>query len=57
MTAPDLTPELRERVVRGCADEAGSRSFADLVRERDRALVDLLRVLGKVPSSQGNGDA
>ena len=57
LAAPDLTPELRDRVVRGCADEAGSRSIADLVRERDRALVDLLRVLGKVPSRQGNGDA
>jgi len=47
LAAPDLTPELRDRVVRGCTDEAGSRSIADLVRERDRALVDLLRVLGK----------
>ena len=47
LAAPDLTPELRDRVVRGCAEEAGSRSIADLVRERDRALVDILRVLGK----------
>jgi hypothetical protein len=30
--------------VRGCAEEAGERSIADLVRERDRALVDLLRM-------------
>jgi carnitine 3-dehydrogenase len=37
-------------VVRGCAEEAGSRSIADLVRERDRALVDILRVLGKAPN-------
>ena len=49
LAAPDLTPELRERVVRGCAEEAGSRSITDLVRERDRALVDILRVLGKAP--------
>jgi carnitine 3-dehydrogenase len=47
LEAPELTPELRDRVVRGCEEEAGSRSIADLVRERDRALVDLLRVLGK----------
>ncbi len=52
LAAPDLTPELRERVVRGCAEEAGSRSIADLVRERDRALVDLLRVLGKAPGGR-----
>lgn len=49
LAAPDLTVELRERVVRGCAEAAGSRDFADLVRERDRALVDLLRLLGKAP--------
>ena len=57
LAAPDLTPELRERVVRGCAEEAGSRGIADLVRERDRALVDLLRVLGKAPGGRVGGDA
>ena len=49
LAAPELTPELRDAVVRGCAEEAGSRTIADLVRERDRRLVDLLRVLGKAP--------
>ena len=44
LEAPELTPELRDRVVRGCEDEAGSRTIADLVRERDRALVELLRM-------------
>jgi carnitine 3-dehydrogenase len=44
LAAPELTPELRDRVVRGCAEEAGSRSIADLVRERDRAIVELLRM-------------
>jgi carnitine 3-dehydrogenase len=44
LEAPELTPELRDRVVRGCTEEAGSRSIADLVRERDRALVELLRM-------------
>jgi carnitine 3-dehydrogenase len=36
-------------VVTGCEAEAGTRTIADLVRERDRRLVDLLRVLGKAP--------
>ena len=49
LAAPELTPELRDAVVRGCEEEAGSRTIADLVRERDRRLVDLLRVLGKAP--------
>jgi len=49
LVAPDLTPELRDSVVRGCAEEAGTRSVAELVTERDRKLVDVLRVLGKAP--------
>jgi carnitine 3-dehydrogenase len=51
LAAPELIPELRDAVVRGCAEEAGSRTIADLVRERDRRLVDLLRVLGKAPDA------
>jgi carnitine 3-dehydrogenase len=34
-------------VVAGCEEEAAGRSIADLVHERDRRLVDMLRVLGK----------
>jgi carnitine 3-dehydrogenase len=49
LAAPELTPELRDSVVAGCVEEAGSRTIADLVRERDRSLVDLLRALGKAP--------
>jgi carnitine 3-dehydrogenase len=49
LAAPELTPELRDSVVEGCVQEAGSRTIADLVRERDRSLVDLLRALGKAP--------
>ena len=49
LAAPELTPELRDSVVRGCEEEAGSRTVADLVRERDQWLVDVLRLLGKEP--------
>jgi carnitine 3-dehydrogenase len=49
LDAPELTRQLRDNVVAGCEDEAAGRTIADLVRERDRRLVDLLRVLGKVP--------
>ena len=49
LAAPELTPQLRDAVVRGCEEEAGGRAIAELVRERDRRLVDLLRVLGKAP--------
>jgi carnitine 3-dehydrogenase len=49
LEAPELTRELRDSVVAGAEGEAGGRTIADLVRERDRKLVDVLRALGKVP--------
>jgi carnitine 3-dehydrogenase len=42
LDAPELTPELRQRMVDGCLREAGGRSIAELERERDAFLVDLL---------------
>jgi len=45
LQAPPLTPELRDRMVEGCAREAGSRTIADLVRERDAKLVAILKAL------------
>jgi carnitine 3-dehydrogenase len=51
LAAPELTPTLRDAVVAGCVQEAGDRTVADLVRERDRRLVDVLRALGKVPDA------
>ncbi len=45
LEAPELTDELRSRMVQGCEDEAGSRSTAELVAERDRGLLAVLQVL------------
>jgi carnitine 3-dehydrogenase len=42
LAAPELTPELRERMVDGCMREAAGRSIAELERERDAFLVELL---------------
>ena len=42
LEAPELTPELRERMVEGCLREAAGRSIAELERERDDFLVELL---------------
>jgi carnitine 3-dehydrogenase len=42
LDAPELTPELRQRMVDGCLREAAGRSIAELERERDDFLVDLL---------------
>ncbi|MFT4085260.1 MAG: 3-hydroxyacyl-CoA dehydrogenase NAD-binding domain-containing protein [Nocardioides sp.] len=47
LAAPELTPELRDAVVAGCVAEAGGRSIDDLVAERDRGVIALLRALGR----------
>jgi carnitine 3-dehydrogenase len=45
LAAPPLTPELRDRMVAGCAAEAAGRMVAELVRERDAKLVAILKAL------------
>ncbi|MFM7246513.1 MAG: 3-hydroxyacyl-CoA dehydrogenase NAD-binding domain-containing protein [Actinomycetota bacterium] len=45
LEAPPLTPELRDAMVAGCEDEAAGRSIADLQRQRDAFLVELLKLL------------
>jgi carnitine 3-dehydrogenase len=45
LEAPELTPELRDRVVAGTTEVAGGRSVAELERKRDAFLVDLLLLL------------
>jgi carnitine 3-dehydrogenase len=47
LTAPELTPRLRDDVVAGCADEADGRTIDDLVAERDRGVIAVLRALGR----------
>jgi carnitine 3-dehydrogenase len=42
LEAPPLTPQLRERMVAGCLEEAGGRSVAELERRRDEFLAELL---------------
>jgi carnitine 3-dehydrogenase len=42
-----LTPEVQKTIIDGVAEEAGSRSIADLQRWRDRKLIDILKVSGE----------
>ena len=42
LEAPQLTPDLRDRMVEGCLREAAGRSIGELERQRDDFLVDLL---------------
>ncbi|GAA2177203.1 3-hydroxyacyl-CoA dehydrogenase NAD-binding domain-containing protein [Leucobacter tardus] len=45
LEAPELTPELRDSVVAGCDDEADGRTVADLVAERDQAIIAIRKVM------------
>ncbi|MFI5606583.1 3-hydroxyacyl-CoA dehydrogenase NAD-binding domain-containing protein [Amycolatopsis sp. NPDC051903] len=45
LEAPELTKDLRDAVVAGCEDEAGPRTIADLVAERDRAIIAIQRAV------------
>ena len=45
LVAADLTPELRDAVVDGCDREAAGRTMDQLVAERDRGVIAVLRAL------------
>ena len=45
LAAPELTPELRNRMVEGCNEMAGGRHFEDLAAERDRGIVAILKAI------------
>ncbi|MBB4683476.1 3-hydroxyacyl-CoA dehydrogenase NAD-binding domain-containing protein [Amycolatopsis jiangsuensis] len=47
LDAPELTTGLRDAVVQGCDEEAGDRTIADLVAERDRAIIAIQRAVGE----------
>lgn len=51
LEAPELTPELRDAVVAGCDEEAGTRSFADLVAERDAAIIAIRNAVGALKAT------
>jgi carnitine 3-dehydrogenase len=48
LVSTELTPELRDAMVDGCEREAAGRSIDDLVVERDRGVIAVLRALGRV---------
>lgn len=57
LEAPDLTDELRAEVIEGCEREAGGRAVADLVAERDRTLVAILRARDAMEAELAAGRA
>ncbi|POX40063.1 3-hydroxybutyryl-CoA dehydrogenase [Streptomyces sp. Ru73] len=48
LEAPELTRELRDAMVEGCEAEAGERTYADLVAERDQGVINVLRATGRL---------
>ncbi|MHA6803397.1 3-hydroxyacyl-CoA dehydrogenase NAD-binding domain-containing protein [Salinifilum ghardaiensis] len=53
LQAPELTSELRERMVSGCAEASDERSIPEMVAERDRAVIAVMRAIGQVRGQQG----
>jgi carnitine 3-dehydrogenase len=51
LEAPELTTHLRNTVVAGCEAEAGHRTINDLIAERDRNLIAVMRALGRLPAA------
>lgn len=50
LDAPELTPELRDRMVNGCNRIAGARHFTEMAARRDREIVAILNALRQVRS-------
>ncbi|MDG2406790.1 MAG: 3-hydroxybutyryl-CoA dehydrogenase, partial [Paracoccaceae bacterium] len=45
LEAPELTLKLRNRMIDGCNEMAGERSFKQMVAKRDQQIVAVLRAL------------
>ncbi|OWA11883.1 3-hydroxybutyryl-CoA dehydrogenase [Streptomyces sp. CS113] len=54
LEAPELDKALYDAVVAGCDEAADGRSLADLVAERDRGVVDVLRATGRLDRGEGS---
>lgn len=48
LQAPELTEDLRDRMVKGCEEASGGRDIAELVAERDRAVIAVMRAVDGV---------
>ncbi|MEQ3549335.1 3-hydroxyacyl-CoA dehydrogenase NAD-binding domain-containing protein [Pseudonocardia nematodicida] len=55
LEAPELTPELRDDMVAGAEVSAGGRPMAELVAERDRAVIAVRRAVDAARAAGGAG--
>lgn len=51
LVAPELTEELRQKLISGCEEMAAGRSIAEMTRERDAYLIGILKLLRGPPPS------
>lgn len=49
LEAPELTDELRRRLIDGCVEESAGRSIPDMIRRRDAYLIGILKLLREPP--------
>lgn len=52
LVAPELTEELRQRLIAGCDRQADGRSVSELARERDDCLIGIMKVLKTARASR-----
>lgn len=52
LEAPELTQELRDKMVDGCNEIAGDRPFEEMAEERDRAIVAILKSVRQIKGEQ-----
>ena len=48
LEAPELTDELRKKMIEGCNAMTGGKNFSDLARQRDRKIVAVLNALRQI---------
>lgn len=48
LESPELTEELRDRMVTGCEETADGRGIEDLVHDRDKAVIEVIRAIDGV---------
>ncbi|MBK0330923.1 L-carnitine dehydrogenase [Brachybacterium sp. MASK1Z-5] len=51
LTAPELTDDLRQKVIDGCEDEIAGRSFTELVAARDASIIAIRRLSQELRAS------
>ena len=51
-TAPELTEDLRDRMVQGCDEASEGAKVQTMVAERDRAIIEVMRAVDKVKEAR-----